>query len=398
MRPRYYIHTYGCQMNLADSRRLAELLENVGLEPAKRYESADLIVLYSCSVRQAAEDKVYGWGQKLKRSVSGEHKSGSTRARQPVVVLTGCMVGSARGQRKRYSIDELRARASFVDYFLDIHEWERELPLILAREGLAGYGDLPIMEERPAERLRKHVNDGHAFVKISEGCDNFCTFCVVPYGRGPEVSLPSGEILAEVRDLASLGCKWITLLGQNVNSWGIQDPAHKARIRINSAEALPFAKLLRDVHDIDGIEKISFLTANPFDFTRDLVETLALPKIDRYLHMAVQSGSDKVLARMNRKHSITEYRTLVCELRQTVPDIELGTDIIVGFPGETRDDFELTMGLVREVNYSVVYIAMYSPRPGTVAAEWNDDVSRAEKKRRHAELSQLVEHLRKHSA
>lgn len=155
---------------------------------------------------------------------------------------------------------------------------------------------------------------------------------------------------------------------------------------------MPFASLLIEIHEVDGLEKISFMTANPFDFTQDLVETLALPKVDRYLHMAVQSGSDRILERMNRRHTIEEYRELITRIRKAVPDISLGTDIIVGFPGETQEDFEQTLDLVREIGYSVVFMAMYSPRPGTAAEKlYEDDVPRTEKKRRHAVLSQLVD-------
>ncbi len=401
----YFIQTYGCQMNLADSERLSGLLEGLGLSAAATWQDASVVILYSCSVRQAAEDKVFGWGKKIKEYtglVEGSRELGedrddasgsepqlpTTNPRLPIFVLTGCMAGSARGERKRYTEKQLKQKAKFVDYFLSPDEWEHQLPQILVREGLISPASLGTFI---VSAKRKPGNS--AFVKISEGCDNFCTYCVVPFGRGAEISRSRGEIMTEVQHLVSQGFRHITLLGQNVNSWGISDAEEKRNIRINSETALPFASLLRDVHSIKGIDRLSFLTANPFDFTQDLVAVLALPKMDRYLHMAVQSGSDSVLQRMHRRHTAAEYKALVALIRQTVPDIEFGTDIIVGFPGETEQELTDTLKLLGQVRYNVVFTAMYSPRPGTSAEKMTDDVPKAVKKERYERVQELLARL-----
>jgi len=419
-------------MNTADSERLAGLLERYGLKPAGRWQEADIIVLNSCSVRQAAEDKVYGWGKKLKMQINNDQENKNQRSNNqrseetkerltmsvergatgdtekslklkahnsPLVVLTGCMVGSVRGERQRFSEAELRRRASFVDYVLELDEWEERLPEILHQISNIQFspsnnqfstGNFQTIPNTQFP-IPKRAEGEHAYVKISEGCDNFCTYCVVPYGRGREVSRTQEEIITEVKDLVKNGFNHITLLGQNVNSWGIADAEQKKQIRINSEAELPFASLLRELHELEDLDKLSFLTANPFDFTLDLVETLALPKLDRYLHMAVQSGSDTVLQRMNRRHTIAEYCKLIAAIRARVPDMELGTDIIVGFPGETEAEFEETVKLVREIRYDNVYVAMYSPRPGTYAAKkYTDDVPKEEKKRRYQLIANLV--------
>ena len=407
---KYFIQTYGCQMNTADSERLSGLLEGLGLSAAESWSEAAVVVLYSCSVRQAAEDKVFGWGKKIKefneandqmingskdqKDISIYHSAGfPTRADRgqaerpfPLFILTGCMAGSARGERKRFSEKELKHKASFIDYILGPSEWEQLLPSILVREGLVSPERIAALSYQPKRKVGQT-----AFVNISEGCDNFCSYCVVPYGRGKEISRSKNEILAEARHLVEQGFHHLTLLGQNVNSWGITDPEHKRNIRINSDTALPFASLLREIHEINGIERLSFLTANPFDFTRDMVQALALPKVDRYLHMAVQSGSDTVLDRMNRRHTIAEYRKLIASIRKSVPDIELGTDIIVGFPGETEEEFSETLRLISDIRYNVVFTAMYSPRPGTSAAtKYADDVPKAVKKERYARVQDFL--------
>ena len=378
----YFIKTFGCYSNTADSGTMGGMLEVLGYEPLEVPEfktekenlqfvmkDADLLIINSCSVRQKSEDKVYGIGKVVKevKEATG-HK--------PFIVLAGCIVGSVTGDRQRYDFAALKKKTPWVDLYMNptqIHE----LPLLLKKEGL--------LSEWAENKVIEGAQDTatHAFINISQGCDNFCAFCVVPYARGREVSRSKEDILRDVARLVKKGVTEITLCAQNVNSWGLS-VKEKFQIRTGSNQKLPFAALLREIHDIPEIKKISFMSSNPFDFTNDLVETLALPKIDNYIHIAVQSGNNDVLLRMNRRHTIEDFVSLINQIKKVKKDIEIGTDLIVGFPGETREQFLDTVELVKKINFSVAFIAMYSPRKGTVSEKtFDDDVPSAEKKYRH---------------
>ncbi len=388
---KYFITTFGCQSNVHDSEAIAGILESMDFFETKSEYDADLWIVNTCSVRQKSEDKVYGIGKKIREIRSKNHKL--------KIILAGCMVGSVTGERQRYDFEELKKRTPWANYYMNPSQI-RELPQILHSLGIAGKWaskalDLfPVTEKRfstfaPGEDALP--NKKHAFVNISLGCDNFCTFCVVPYARGKEISRDKPKILNEVKLLAQMGYTEITLCGQNVNSWGL-DTSVKFQIRTGSDDKLPFANLLREVHEVEGIDKISFISSNPFDFTNDLVEVLKLPKISRYLHIAVQSGNNEVLKKMNRRHTVEDFTDLIANVREAVPEIELGTDIIVGFPSETESQFEDTIKLCEKIGFSVAYISIYSPRKGTPAEKFfKDDVSLNEKKRRHAVLTQVIE-------
>ncbi len=376
----FYIETYGCQANRADSAKLANSLEFLGLTRTFDWKQADLLILNSCAVRQKSEDKVYGWGLKLK-----------TLKNRPLVILAGCMVGSAVGERRRYTLAELRRRTPWVDFYLAPQHFD-SLVVQLRKLG--------IFDDRSLDDLAEALNQGsiqtslvedlkHAYVNISYGCDNFCSYCVVPYSRGKEISRPRIEILNETKRLLASGVEHITLCGQNVNSWALS-PIEKHKVRIGTTHALPFASLLRDVHVLDGLKRLSFISSNPFDFTLDLVQAMALPKIDPYLHIAVQSGNNDILRKMNRHHTVEEFISLVSDLKAVRSDLRLGTDIIVGFPGETETQFMDTVKLFKTVKFRVAFISMYSPRKGTFAhANLPDDVPLQEKKRRHAYLTKV---------
>lgn len=405
---KYYVQSYGCQMNTTESQEMAGICQKLGLEETDNYQKADVIILNSCSVRQAAEDKVYGWGKKVTKQGYGqfineqEQKTPPTQPLNnakkspdnwPLMILTGCMVGSSRGSRHRITQKELKKRANFVDYFIDQGQYEEQLPYILLREGLVETSNFTTFAPMSAAFNATRPSGNQAYVKISEGCDNFCTFCVVPYSRGPEKHKSEEQILAEIHHLLQQGFNDIMLLGQNVNSWGITSKKQKMDIRINSEQKLPFAALLRRIHAIKNIKKIRFITSNPFDFTKDMVQTLALPKIDRLLHMAVQSGSNTVLRRMNRRHTIEEFLQLLQNIRQTVPDIQIGTDLIVGFCGETEEEFQETLKLIKTAQFDFAYSAMYSTRPGTLAQKkYQDNIPLKVKKERY---QILVNHLQK---
>lgn len=383
---KYLINTYGCQANEADSAKIVGILEVLGMEPAQNLQEADLFIINSCSVRQKSEDKVYGLGKKL-GEISQENPG-----KKPLVVLTGCLVGSVTGDRVRFPFDLLKQRTPWVDLYLPSTEVAL-LPDFLAKKGLLSIPSRTAVLEDSGLVAVQAGKKG--YVNISYGCDNFCTYCVVPYARGKEISRSKEEILNEVNSLLQKGVTHITLCAQNVNSWGLSTE-EKRQIRIGDARDLPFVQLLQEVHALAGIKQLSFISSNPFDFTQSLVETLKLPKIDPYLHIAVQSGNNDVLTRMNRRHTVEEFLDLVKRIKTARPDIRLGTDLIVGFPGETEDQFEDTVHLVQSVDFPVAFIAMYSERPGTVAAKfYKDDVSLKEKRRRHARLTKVWKETQK---
>ena len=379
----YYIKTFGCYSNTADSGTMAGMLEVLGYEalsvPEFKTEKetlqfvmkdADLLIVNSCSVRQKSEDKVYGIGKVVKeiKDLTG-HK--------PFIILAGCIVGGVTGERQRYDFATLKKKTPWADLYMNpsqIHE----LPLLLKKEGL-------LSEWAAGNKVIEGAQDTatHAFINISQGCDNFCAFCVVPYARGREVSRSKEDILKDIGRLVKKGVTEITLCAQNVNSWGLS-VKEKFQIRTGSNQKLPFAALLREIHEIPEIKKVTFLSSNPFDFTNDLVDAVSLPKIDNYIHIAVQSGNNDVLHRMNRRHTIEDFTALINKLNKVKKNIEIGTDLIVGFPGETREQFMDTVELVKKSNFSVAFIAMYSPRKGTVSeTTFEDDVPSVEKKYRH---------------
>jgi len=356
-----FIKTFGCAQNERDSQLIEVGFKKAGYEIVSSLEQADEIVINTCSVRQSAEDRVYGLVNNI---VKGGGKS--------KVVVTGCMVG-LHGQYK------LTKKMPRIDEFISIDK-------LLGRFDIEGM--FPKVK-------------GEAYVNIMSGCDNFCTYCVVPYARGRERSREIGDIIEEVTCLVDQGVEKIMLLGQNVNSWGkefetekIKRKIGKQKIAINKGGVgkykTPFAMLLAVLDGIPGVKKISFLTSNPWDLTDDIIEAMGLPKVERFLHLPVQSGDDKVLARMNRKYTVGEYLALVKKIRKKIPGITLGTDIIVGFPGETKKQFENTVDLVNKVGFKVAYIAKYSPRPKTAAYKLDDDVSHVEKKRRWRVLDELI--------
>ncbi len=378
---KYYIKTLGCQANVADSNTICGVLEALGFEATTQIQDSDLAIVNTCSIRQKSEDKVYGMG----KIFLGEHAQIEPE-NKPFVVMAGCMVGSVTGERQRYQFEELKKKTPWVDEYINPSQI-MELPTILQKHHIL---DNWAVKKFDPENIVTVQNDKkNAFVNISYGCDNFCTFCVVPYARGKEISRSEEAILKEINHLVSRGFTKITLCGQNVNSWGL-NMRDKFEIRTGSDQNLPFAQLLRKVHDVAQIEKISFLSSNPFDFTNDLIQTLKLPKISNYLHMAIQSGSNEILKKMNRRHTIKEFKDLVKKLKKARPDIEFGTDVIVGFPTETEEQFLETVKLFQDVKFNVAFISIYSPRKGTPAQKFfKDDVPFKEKKRRHAVLTKV---------
>lgn len=364
----YFIKTFGCQANQADSEKIAGYLGAVGFKPAKKIGQADWVIVNTCSVRQSAEDRVYGLVKNL------------TKSPEYQILLTGCIL--------YHPVADLKKRLPEVDWFVKTKEW----PDFLG-ERFKGVG---------VQRCRvgpRRENKTHAWVPIMEGCNHYCTYCVVPYARGREVSPPLEEIVCEVEKLAQQGYKHITLLGQNVNSYGKDFKNSKFKAQMSKRQLksqnfkkfrTPFALLLATLNEISGLKKISFITSNLWDLTDDIIEAMKLPKIDRYLHLPVQSGDDEILRRMNRPYTAAHYLKLVKKIRDKIPDIKIGTDLIVGFPGETKKAFENTIKLCKKVGFEKAYIAKYSPRSSTAAYKLKDNVSYQEKKRRWEILEKLI--------
>jgi len=354
---KYYLWTIGCQMNMADSRQAAEKLSGLGYEQTARPEEADLILLNTCVVRQSAEDKVVGRLTSLQ----------GLKRRKPEVQLAvmGCFVGDIPSLQRRYPWVDAFIRPSDIAAVID-----------LAQQITPS----PIYQSTNAQLTSFPVTVG---VPISQGCDHRCTYCIVRLRRGPEVSRPVDEIAAEVENLAARGVKEITLLGQNVDSYGHDLP-----------DDPDLADLLTAVHPIAGLERIRFLTSHPADMSQRLIETAArLPKVCEHIEVPVQSGADEVLRRMGRGYTAAQYRDLVARIREAMPGVGLATDVIVGFPGETEAQFEATYRLLEELRFDMVHVAAYSPRPGTPAARLPDDVPAEEKARRRQAVDDLQEHI-----
>jgi tRNA-2-methylthio-N6-dimethylallyladenosine synthase len=345
----YYIWTIGCQMNAADSLRLAEELEARGYREVARPEEADLVVLNTCVVRASAEDKAVGRLASLRPL--------KERWPQKTLVVAGCLVGD---------VEALKRRFPWVDLFLPPSQWGELLARLGPRpEGAQGLPQWPVS----------------AHVPIAYGCDHFCTYCIVRLRRGPLRSRPIPEVQEEVVSLVARGVREVVLLGQNVDAYG-QD----------LEDGTDLARLLHAIHPIEGLWRIRFLTSHPADLREDLIQAVAtLPKVCEHFELPVQSGSNAVLKRMVRRYTVEEYKRLVEAIRERVPGAALATDVIVGFPGETVAEFEETLRLLEEVRFDVVHVAAYSPRPGTAAARLPDDVPPEEKERRRRAVEELQE-------
>jgi len=354
----YYIFTLGCQMNENDSERIATVLENLGFTPAKE-SRADLIIANLCSVRQKAIDRIWG---KLK--VWEQFKP------KPKIFLTGCILAGDRQKLK-----------SRVDNIFNISDLARFPTLLKKNKIIKNNNPLAYLSIKP-----KQTRSGSAFVPIATGCDNFCSYCAVPYTRGREVSRPKKEILIEIKALIKNGHKHILLLGQNVNSYNPRQ--HKRKKLDNSA----YINLLKTIDKLPENFKFNFMSSNPHDMSDELIKTLAkLKKWDKNLHIAMQSGDDKILRKMNRKYTADQFLQLISSLRSHISDLKLSTDIIVGFPGETKRAFEKTLRLCKKIKFNKAYISMYSPRPGTLAArQYKDNIPHLEKKRRWKILDNLI--------
>jgi len=362
---RYWIWTVGCQMNKVDSDRVADTMKARGYQPAEREEDADIIILNSCAVRESAERRVSG---KLGNLVQ-------LRKERPGLLLglTGCSVSpDFDATRKRFRGADIYFQPTRLDQFVE--QLDRVWP---APEDP---GVLACWQEQSPETENKGPV---AYVPISNGCDKFCTYCIVPYRRGRERSRAIYEIVDECGNLVRQGVKEVTLLGQRVNAYGR-----------DFKDGTDLADLLRLVNDIPGLYRLRFLTSYPRDMSDRLIEAIAtLGKVCEHIHLPIQAGNDEVLLNMRRGYTRDDYLSLARRLRDAIPNLALSTDIIVGFPGETEDQYRDTLSVVEELHFSTVYVAAYSPRPGTLAARWKDDVPKEVKKDRVQRLDALQQRI-----
>ncbi len=347
----FYLETFGCQMNVVDSERIVDLLGGIGYRQVEQAREAHLLLLNTCAVRDKAVRKAYGH--------LGRFKPLKDANPSLIIGLGGC-VAQQEGE-------QLLKEFPYLDLVFGTHNVHRLPELVTAVEVRRGKALAVDFLDRET-RLQLFPNrigseTVSRFVTVMQGCDNFCSFCVVPIVRGREISRPSGEILAEVRELAEQGVREITLIGQNVNSYGL-----------GVSGELTFAGLLRQVAAVDSIARVRFTTSHPKDLSSDLINCFGeIDKLCKHLHLPVQSGSDRILTAMNRGYGRDHYLGLVDKLKKVCPEIRLTTDIIVGFPGENEDDFAATMTLLNEVRYAEIYSFLFSPRRGTVAADLPDD-------------------------
>jgi tRNA-2-methylthio-N6-dimethylallyladenosine synthase len=370
-----HIKTFGCQMNAYDSERMAEALEPEGYVLTEDQGEADLVILNTCHIREKAAEKVYSELGRVRLAKEERRREG----RDTLIAVAGCVAQAEGG--------EILARAPVVDIVVGPQSYHR-LAGLVAEASATGKGlvatDFPAEDKfaQLPERPRGRVQIS-AFVTVQEGCDKFCTFCVVPYTRGAEFSRTPDEIVAEVERLAANGTREITLLGQNVNAYHGAGP---------DGRAWTLAKLLRRLAEVPSIDRLRYTTSHPLDMDEDLIELFAdEPKLMPYLHLPVQSGSDRILKTMNRKHTVAVYETVIGKVREARPDIALSTDIIVGFPGETDADFEQTLALAARARFAQAFSFIYSARPGTPAASLEDQVPEAVKRERLYALQRRID-------
>lgn len=361
MAKKYFITTYGCQMNESDSERIASVLEKIGYRKSSRENGADLIIINMCSVRQSAVDRAYGLLPKFKKLKEKNQKVKT--------VLTGCVLKTDKRKFKKQ-----------FDLILDIKDLMNWPKILTVKSGAL----INSRQQEKPDYLKikpKYRTCFRALIPISNGCNNACAYCVVPKTRGVLVCRSHKEILEETKDAVKKGYKEIWLLGQNVNDY--QSPVDSS---------IDFARLLKIINDIPGNFWIRFASPNPKDFSNEIINSIAqCKKVTEYINIPIQSGNNEILKRMNRPYTVEKYKNLIKKIRKKIPGIALSTDIIVGFPGETKRQFQSTARFLKEIKFDMAYIAQYSPRQQTQAIKMKDNISKKEKKRRWKILSKLLE-------
>jgi tRNA-2-methylthio-N6-dimethylallyladenosine synthase len=370
---KYFIWTLGCAMNKSDAERIVSVLCNSGFTETKKESEADIIVTFACSVRQSAINRIYG---KIKEWQD-------IRSERPLTtILSGCVLKEDRIKMKKYFdlIFDINEISKFTDFLPSVipNPDPESIKKVIDSGQARMTPDGGFFQIHP-----KYESNFQAYVPISTGCDNFCTYCAVPYTRGREISRPMNEILAEIQELVKNGYKEITLLGQNVNSYGN-----------DLKNSTNFTELLKKIDEIEGTYRVYFYSNHPKDMSDELIKTLPkLQHFPHYIHLPLQSGSDKILKKMNRHYTQKQYLELVDKIKKNIPEVAITTDIIVGFPGEAEEDFNQTKEVMEKVGFSMPFIAKYSPRPGTATAKLKDDVSKTEKGKRWRELTDIQKEI-----
>jgi tRNA-2-methylthio-N6-dimethylallyladenosine synthase len=386
MTKRLFIRTYGCQMNVYDSARMAEVLAPLGYAETAQPDGADLVILNTCHIREKAAEKVFSELGAIRRLKRARERRGG----RMTVAVAGCVAQAEGG--------EIQARAPFVDLVFGPQTYHR-LPDMVARAAAGPVCDTDFPAAAKFDHLPSlgaPLSTGargagqapvSAFLTVQEGCDKFCTFCVVPYTRGAEYSRPAAQIIAEARQLLAAGAREITLLGQNVNAYHGAAPAADAK----AGGEWGLGELIRALAELPGLARLRYTTSHPRDVDDSLVAAHRdVPQLMPFLHLPVQSGADRILAAMNRRHTATQYRASVARLRRARPDLALSSDFIVGYPGETETDFRATLDLAREIGFAQAFSFKYSPRPGTPAASAADQVAEPVKAERLARLQEVL--------
>ena len=368
---KYFIVTYGCQMNVHESEKIAGILEKLGYQEADKRENADIIVFNTCAIREGAEDRVFGNVGNLKKL--------KKQKKDLIIVLCGCMT------QKEATAQKMLRTFPFVDIVIGTFNLPKLGDYI---EAVKKGRQLEIWQEGEIDELLpyKRTSGDNAWVNIMQGCNNFCTYCIVPYVRGREKSREEANILKEIKEIVAEGkYKKITLLGQNVNSYGkdLNPP-------------VSFAKLLKDICAVEGDFKLSFMTSHPKDLTDEVIDVIASEeKIEKFIHLPAQSGNNRILQKMNRKYTREKYLEIIEKIRAKIPKCHITSDFIVGFPGETEEEFEDTYSLVREVKFDSIFAFMYSPREGTVASKMEEQIPENIKNERVNKLLKLEKQIQK---
>lgn len=366
---KYYLFITGCQQNIYDSNRVAHLLEKMGYVLGTE-KNANVIIVVACSVRQKPIDRIWG-----------KFRTWLKRKPKPIIIVTGCLLTKDKNKMTKK-----------IDGFVPADEIEEKLPQVLSRL-FTTRSMRSTRSNRQLERAKRWNEQSDrtttaSYVPIMHGCNNFCTYCAVPYTRGREHSRPIGEIITEIKNLIRNGITEITLLGQNVNSY-----RETKKLRNKETKKQDFVLLLEQIEKIPDLKKISFLTCHPKDVGSDLIDWMSTSKkFSRELHLPLQSGNDDILQKMNRGYTTRQYFDLTLNLKSKIVNLKLTTDVIVGFPGETKKQFENTYMLCKKIGFDGAYISQFSPRPGTPAAKMKDDITPAEKKRRWLKLNNLINH------
>jgi tRNA-2-methylthio-N6-dimethylallyladenosine synthase len=395
--PKYFIKTFGCQMNISDSERIASFLEKKGFVLAKKIETADLAIFNTCGIRQAAENRAYGMINNLKKQTTKNKQ-------QKTIIMTGCLANRKDVQRRMknsvdlfFPIDDFKLFDKFIDCHPEFISGSQKMLKHDSHAASRGVQHDTLNNNGYLSIMPNHANKFQAYVPIMTGCNNFCSYCVVPYARGREVSRKTSEIISEIKALIKKGYKQIILLGQNVNSYCDSSKNSSSEALAKEDYKITFPKLLKKINSLTGNFWVSFVSSHPKDFSDELIETIAkCKKVCEWVHLPIQAGNDKILEKMNRRYSQAHYLKLIVKIKKAFEKYKsdtlysISSDIIVGFPGETKKQFMDSAEVMKKAEFDMVFFGQFSPRPGTAAFQMKDDVSQKEKTGREKYLNEIL--------